>query len=152
MKSNSIDKIVNNITADVSRKTKAALEYAGQQISGDFAVMAYLALDSYYGEWKPDYYNRLYDKTGSLLNSYYKVNNRKGFVIKAGVKFDSSLMNHPRKGIPEEGILENFMFGIHGSPDVYESGVEYRGQMDKFYENYVDSNIPYKYFVQGMER
>lgn len=149
MKSNSIDKIVNNITADVSRKTKAALEYAGQQISGDFAVMAYLALDSYYNEYTPDYYNRTYQL---MNNSYYKVNNRQGFKVKAGVKFDSSLMNHPHKGIPEEGILENFMFGIHGSPDVYESGVEYRGQMDKFYENYVDSNIPYKYFVKGMER
>lgn len=149
MKGNSIDKIVNNITADVSRKTKAALEYAGQQISGDFAVMAYLALDSYYNEYTPDYYNRTYQL---MNNSYYKVNNRKGFKVKAGVKFDSSLMNHPRKGIPEEGILENFMFGIHGSPDVYESGVEYRGQMDKFYDNYINNNIPYKYFVKGMER
>lgn len=149
MKGNSIDKIVNNITADISRKTKAALEYAGQQISGDFAVMAYLALDSYYNEYTPDYYSRTYQL---MNNSYYKVNNRKGFVIKAGVKFDSSLMNHPHKGIPEEGILENFMFGIHGSPDVYDSGVEYRKQMDKFYDNYINNNIPYKYFVKGMER
>ena len=151
MKSNAIDKIVNNITADVSRKTKAALEYAGQQISGDFAVMAYLALDSYYNEYtKPP---REYNRTDILMkNSYYKVNNCQGFKVKAGVKFDSSLMKHPHKGIPEEGILENFMFGIHGSPDVYESDVEYRGQMDKFYEDYVDSNIPYKYFVKGMER
>lgn len=148
-KQTSLNRILDNITTDIRKRTKAALEYAGQKISGDFAVMAYLALDNYYREYDPDYYKRTYQ----LMNdSYYKVNQRNGFFVNAGIIFNPELMNHPHKGIPEEGIMENFMYGIHGSPDVYDSGVNYRDQMDNFYKQYNESGLPYHYFQEYMNK
>lgn len=148
-KQTSLNRILNNIITDTRKKTKAALEYAGQKISGDFAVMAYLALDNYYSEYNPKFYKR----TNQLMDSsYYKVNKRNGFSIDAGVVFDPELMNHPHKGIPEEGIMENFMYGIHGNPDIYDSGANYRDQMDKFYQQYNESGLPYHYFQEYMNK
>lgn len=148
-KRQSLDGIINNITTDIRKRTKAALEYAGQKISGDFAVMAYLALDNYYREYEPEFYKRTYQL---MNNSYYKVNKRTGFKIDAGIMFDPDLMNHSHKGIPEVGILENFMYGIHGNPNVYESSIDYRHEMDLFYIDYHNSGKAYKYFKECMNR
>ena len=84
----SLDGIINGITTDIRKRTKAALEYAGQKISGDFAVMAYLALDNYYREYEPDFYKRTYQL---MDNSYYKVNQRSGFSVNAGIMFNPTI-------------------------------------------------------------
>lgn len=148
-KKQSLDGIINGITTDIRKRTKAALEYAGQKISGDFAVMAYLALDSYYKEYGPKLYKRTYQL---MNNSYYKINKRSGFAVDAGVVFNPELMDHKNRGISEIGIMENFMHGIHGGPDIYESGNDYRDQMDKFYREYNDNGIPYHYFQEYMRK
>ena len=67
-KRQSLNGIAESISTDIRKRTKAALEYAGQKISGDFAVMAYLALDNYYREYEPDFYKRTYQL---MNNSYY---------------------------------------------------------------------------------
>lgn len=150
-KRQSLNGIAESISTDIRKRTKAALEYAGQKISGDFAQMAYLALDHYYSDYtKPP---RKYTRTNILMNdSYYKVNKRTGFKINAGITFDPDLMNHPHKGIEEVGILENFMFGIHGNEDIYQSPINYRNEMDNFYIEYHKSNTAYKYFKEYMDR
>ena len=148
-KRQSLNGIAESISTDIRKRTKAALEYAGQKISGDFAEMAYLALDNYYREYEPDFYKRTYQL---MNNSYYKVNQRNGFSISAGIIFNPELMSHPHKGIPEVGILENFMYGIHGNPNVYEYSIDYRHEMDLFYIDYHNSSKAYKYFKECMDR
>ena len=128
-KQTSLNRVLNNIITDVRKTTKAALEYAGKRVSDDLDQMAYLALDSYYSEYDPKYYKRTNDL---MNNSYYKTNQRTGFSVKAGVKFDENLMNHPKAGIPEYAILENFMVGVHGFDGVYDS-INRRNAMDKYY-------------------
>ena len=147
-KQTSLNRILNNIITDVRKTTKSALEYAGKRISDDFGKMAYFALDRYYSEYtKPP---RIYDRTDELLkNSCYKVNQRTGFSLKAGIKFDENMMNHPKAGIPEYAILENFMVGIHGFDGVYDS-IDRRNVMDKYYNSYISRGKPYGYFEEYM--
>lgn len=148
-KQTSLNRILNNIITDVRKTTKAALEYAGQKVSDDLGKMAYFALDRYYSEYEPHSYTRLYDQPGSLLHSYEKINKRTGFSLKAGVKFDENLMNHPKAGIPEYAILENFMVGVHGFDGVYDS-INRRNVMDRYYNSYVNRGKPYDYFEEYM--
>ena len=147
----SLDWILKNIITDVRKTTKAALEYAGQKVSDDLGKMAYYALDRYYGEYEPEYYTRLHEKPGSLLHSYEKHWKRSGFSVKAGVKFDENLMNHPGAGIPEYAILENFMVGVHGFDGVYDS-ISRRNVMDRYYNSYIDRGKPYQYFQDYMNQ
>lgn len=146
----SLDRMLNNIITDVRKTTKSALEYAGKRISDDLGKMACFALDRYYSEYDPRSYKRLYEKSGSLLHSYEKVNTRTGFSLKAGVIFDESLMNHPKAGISEYAILENFMVGIHGLEGVYDSIISGRNVMDRYYNSYVSRGKPYSYFKEYM--
>ena len=147
MTNNPIDKIVNNITTDVGRKVKKALEYAGEKICSDFADMARSALDAYYDEYTPNFYDRTY----SLKNdSYIKVNQRKGYQVRAGIRFEPDMMTHPKAGIPEGAIFENFAYGIHGNENVYH-GVEHRAYMDMYYSMYLSQNTPFELFQEGME-
>ena len=147
-KQTSLNRILNNIITDVRKTTKAALEYAGQKVSDDLGRMAYFALDRYYSEYtKPP---RIYKRTNELMdNSYYKINKRTGVSVSAGVKFDENLMNHPKAGISEHAILENFMVGIHGFEGVYDS-ISYRNVMDKYYKSYKERGKPYGYFNDYM--
>lgn len=155
----SLNRLINNIVTDVRKTTKSALEYAGKRVSDDLGQMAYLALDHYYSTYDPIYYNRLYTKDGSLLNSYRKVNQRDGFGIKAGVIFEPDTMSHKHRGIPEEAIFENFLHGEHGykyNPsiedwEVISSGINYRNELDSYYNEYVDSRVPYNYFKEYMD-
>lgn len=144
----SLDWMLKNIITDVRKTTKAALEYAGQKVSDDLGKMAYYALDSYYNEYDPEYYKR----TNELINnSYCKINKRSGFNVKAGVKFDENLMDHPKAGIPEYAILENFMVGVHGFDGVYDS-INRRNVMDKYYNSYIGRGKPYNYFQDYMNK
>lgn len=158
---NSLNGIVESITTDIRKKIKAALEYAGTKISGDFTRMAYLALDDYYNEYtKPP---RKYKRTNILKNdSYYSVNKRNGFKINAGVIFDEDRMNHENLGysknkngekesVTEYEILSNFMYGIHGWEGLYD-GIEQKSVMDKYYIDYHNNNMAYKYFKEYMDR
>ena len=157
-KQTSLNRILDSITTDVKKRTKAALEYAGTKISGDFAVMAYLALDNYYREYKPDFYKRTYQLIG---NSYYKVNEFKDYSVTAGIMFDPERMSHVHTGkneFTEYEIFDNFLDGMHGwrkiEDEVYEPitfGAEYGKQMDKFYTQYNDSGLPYHYFQKYMD-
>lgn len=161
-KRKSLNGMIESITTDIRKKTKAALEYAGQKISGDFTRMAYLALDKYYNEYtKPP---RTYKRTDILRNdSYYAVNKRTGFKINAGVIFDEDRMNHENLGwtghkadgnttpFTEFAILSNFMHGIHGSEDVFV-GENAQNKMDKYYQDYHMNNTAYNYFKEYMDR
>lgn len=157
----SINGIIESITTDIRKKTKAALEYAGTKISGDFTKMAYLALDNYYNEYtKPP---RVYNRTNILKNdSYYSVNKRTGFKINAGVIFDEERMHHDNLGYVKNGkggtdpfteyeILSNFMYGIHGWEGLHD-GVEQKVVMDRYYNEYHDNNTAYNYFKEYMDR
>ena len=62
-----VKRVLDNIITDVRKTTKAALEYAGKRVSDDLDKMAYLALDSYYSEYDPEYYKR----TNELLDNSY---------------------------------------------------------------------------------
>jgi hypothetical protein len=173
-KRKSLNGIIESITTDIRKKTKAALEYAGEKISGDFNRMAYLALDSYYGEYtKPP---RVYNRTNILKNdSFYSVNERTGFKVNAGIIFDEERMNHEKLGykakrdsngniirgadgkaiiedyITEYQILSNFMHGIHGWEGLHD-GVDQKIVMDKYYQDYHNSNTAYNYFKEYMDR
>lgn len=166
-KRKSLNGFVDNITTDIRKKTKAALEYAGEKISGDFNRMAYLALDSYYNEYtKPP---RVYNRTNILKNdSYYSVNERTGFKVNAGIVFDPDLMNHDRRGykvlerndegkvikkeeITEQEIFSNFLSGIHGWEGLYD-GVDQKMVMDKYYKDYHSNNTAYNYFKEYMDK
>lgn len=160
-KRKSLNGMIESITTDIRKKTKAALEYAGEKISGDFNRMAYLALDSYYGEYtKPP---RVYNRTNILKNdSYYSVNKRTGFKVNAGIVFDEERMQHDNLGyaknkngekeyVTEYQILSNFMHGIHGWEGLYD-GIDQKAVMDKYYQDYHNSNTAYKYFKEYMDR
>lgn len=151
-KQTSLNRILNNIITDIRSTTKSALEYAGQRISGDFGLMAYLALDSYYNEFKKP--PRQYERTGILMNdSYRKVNNINGFSVKAGVEFDDTLMHHDNfhsEKITEAMVLENFMSGYHGWEGHYDGEFQ-RAKMDKYFNDYVRRNQHYKYFKDYMD-
>lgn len=146
----SLNTIIKHIITDTRKTTKAALEYAGKRVSDDLGKMATFALDKYYDEYtKPP---RVYTRTNILHDSsYYKVNKRSGFSLRAGVIFDENLMEHPKAGITEYGILENFMQGIHGNEDVFV-GINRRNFMDKYYNSYISRNKPYIYFCDYMNK
>ena len=158
-KRQSLDGIINNITTDIRKRTKAALEYAGQKISGDFAVMAYLALDNYYREYEPEFYKRTYQL---MNNSYYKVNEFKNYSVNTGIMFDPERMHHIRSGkkeFTEYEIFDNFLDGVHGwksdGNGGYQQimfGANYQDQMDKFYREYNTSGLPYHYFQEYMNK
>lgn len=162
---NQLDKIADNVTTDVKKKVKSALYYAGTRVCGDFAQEAELALDRYYDEYDPVYYHRLAGPDGrnkapgSLRDSYRKVVNRRdtgtGATVTAGIVFDPERMEHKHKGITEADIMNNFMAGLHyaSTPDgpAWMFGNNAEGQLDKFYETYLDKDKPFEYFRDYMD-
>lgn len=170
----SLNWMLKNIITDVRKTTKSALEYAGKKVSDDLGQMAYFALDRYYQEYtKPP---RVYKRTNELRDhSYYKVNNRDGFRLTAGVIFDPSMMHHEKLGykakrdsdgnimrdsegkaivedyITEYEIFSNFLEGIHGWPGLYD-GINRENFMDKYYDSYIKRGKPYKYFQDYMDK
>lgn len=159
----SLNTMLNNIITDVRKTTKSALEYAGQKVSDDLGKMAYLALDSYYSEYDPEYYKRTYDLRD---NVYYKVNKRTGFGVQAGVVFDYEKMNHKHKGNYSNGdpftefdIYNNFLDGFHGykwnnaTQQAEEiRGADHKAFMDKYYSSYIKKGKPYNYFQDYMSK
>ena len=154
----SLNRVINNIITDARKTTKAALEYAGQKVSDDLGKMAYLALDHYYSTHDPEYYKRLYTQLGSLYNTPNKVNKRNGFSVTTGIIFEPNTMSHLHRGIPESAIFKNFLVGEHGWKhneqgewELITSEINYKNEMDKYYKNYINDNIPYNYFKEYMD-
>lgn len=136
----SAENLVNKVCKDIEKAQNQAIDYMVKNVEKDFFLQAQRVMDDYYEEYNPRVYQRIgesNDISGSLRDSYRKLNWRSNGVVHVGVGFDESLMSHPTvTDFGEHYILQNFFAGIHGDESIYQSSISPFKKFNTFYNNY----------------
>lgn len=118
----SVEGFAKSYCKKIRESAKEVLAYTAQKVEEDFLRVSKSVMDDYYNDYDPVVYERMGERAdiaGSLRDSFRGFNEKTKNGYSAGVRFDFQLMDHI--GVTHTGefhIMENFMEGVHGSPNV----------------------------------
>ena len=111
---NAIQKLIDDIVQEETRALYNIVGYMGRMIEADWKIYSRRVLDDYYRDYA--FTTQRYDQTGSLRNVVESVHKQRGGKHTAGIRLDANRIHHsPLPQFSEEGILDNFMSGMHGN-------------------------------------
>lgn len=121
------------LQAIVEAKIRDRIQGAAQEIIDEAHTQYMYAVDAFYGEYDPIYYNRSYGLHNAGEDHY--VNTGLGF--EAGIKADSSKFSGTTHDSPEYVFTGAFGMGIHGTSKIYVSSESSDAYMKKWHDMYV---------------
>ena len=100
------------IEADLRKFSEICCETIAKEAAAQINRFAYEQMFGYYGEYKPDIYERTEQM---LIDSHKEYYAHHGNVYEGGIEINSAFTNHKPKGITEEEIYDEvWIMGGHG--------------------------------------
>lgn len=121
------------LQAIVEAKIRERIQGAAQEIIDEAKTQFTTAVDAFYGEYDPIYYNRSYGLHGAGKEHY--VNTGMGF--EAGIKADASGFSGTTHDSPGYVFTGAFGMGIHGTSKIYVSSESSDEYMRKWHDMYL---------------
>lgn len=156
---NALGQLIDDIVKEETKNLYNVVGYMGRMIEADWTIYSRRVMDDYYRDYQ--FTTQRYKQTGSLRNVVEPVHRQRGGKHTAGIRLDPERMYHGElPQFNEEGILDNFMSGMHGNipytiPGTGEKISRYiqitrpsaEQMLDNYYHRY-DSRID-KFFEDG---
>lgn len=121
---NTVKEFVDGVKTQGKKAIRSAMRDVVRKVETDFMIQAKECMDAYYREYTPLVYDRTYNLQN---NGYHPYRRYRKNEIDVGVAFSADEMepytvlnNSNLSGYDIANIvIDNFMEGIHGSPNVY---------------------------------
>ena len=133
--SSNVNAFIDKMIADAEQKIRTDLKDISSKAKRDFVEKAKETVALYYAHYSPKIYERTNNLKDNVVDDYLSFVVLNGHGYGAWVQFNSSNMSDYNIG-NKDAVVSNFMYGIHGRPNVFMESIPAIELMEDFQLNY----------------